>query len=284
MTDRRRARAETLARELNIDVEDLPKLLDQYAATATQATDSDAMGYLQTFPTVEDACSELGGGVLEGYLPAGVYDLDTGELIELHVSTPVVTRSEDQGIARNPLLRPQWRGHHRQPPQHPGVGRLAMRTYERIEASQIQVGDRVARARNHQFFRVVGVSAGEKAVRLLCHDGGSVRPRKTALWWRIINTERDTGKWTLIIEGIAPWQEKYVAGAVTFKVMRDGVVAILRAALGSQLDSDSEDFDNEVFETVEYMAETAGDDDYEYAKNDLYDWADRNGVWIDPLR
>jgi hypothetical protein len=158
-----------------------------------------------------------------------------------------------------------------------------MRTYERIEAGQIQVGDRVARARNHQFFRVVGVSAGEKAVRLLCHDGGSVRPRKSALWWRI-KTERDTGKWKLIIEGIGPWQEKYVAGAVTFEEMRDGVVAILRAALGSRLDEDSDDFDNEVWEAVEYTAEATNDGQFDDAKGDLYDWCDENGVWIDPHR
>jgi len=103
MTDHRRARAEMLARELNIESAELPKVLDRYAATATQANDSNAKGYLQTFPTFADACLELGDGVLEGYLPAGVYDLDTGELIELHVTTPVVSRSEDQGITRNPL-------------------------------------------------------------------------------------------------------------------------------------------------------------------------------------
>jgi hypothetical protein len=92
MTDHRRARAEMLARELNIESAELPKVLDRYAK-----------GYLQTFPTFADACLELGDGVLEGYLPAGVYDLDTGELIELHVTTPVVSRSEDQGVTRNPL-------------------------------------------------------------------------------------------------------------------------------------------------------------------------------------
>jgi hypothetical protein len=91
---------------LNIDAEVLPKLLDRYAATATLGANSDVTGYLQTFPTFESACAELGDGVLEGYLPAGVYDLDTGELIELHVSTPIVTRSEDQDIAYNPLATP----------------------------------------------------------------------------------------------------------------------------------------------------------------------------------
>ncbi len=103
MTDRRRARAEILARELNLRLDELPKLLDRYAATAIQAIDRDGRGYLQTFDAFQDACDELGDGVLEGYLPDGVYDLDTGELIELHVSTPIVTKSEDQGIRRNPL-------------------------------------------------------------------------------------------------------------------------------------------------------------------------------------
>jgi len=103
MTDRRSARAESLARELNIDIEELPKLLDRYAATAVQAIARDARGYLQSFGTFQEACVQLGDAVLEGYLPDGVYDLDTGERIELHVSTPIVTRSEDQGICRNPL-------------------------------------------------------------------------------------------------------------------------------------------------------------------------------------
>jgi hypothetical protein len=103
MIDYRRARVRMLARELNIEAADLPKLLDRYAATSRKAGDSDASGYLQTFSTFAEACAELGDGVLEGYLPAGVYDLDTGELIELHVSTPVVTRSEDQGVTANPL-------------------------------------------------------------------------------------------------------------------------------------------------------------------------------------
>jgi hypothetical protein len=103
MTDHRRARAEVLARELNIDTEELPKLLDRHAATAVQAIARDERGYLQAFETFHEACLELGDGVLEGYLPDGVYDLDTGERIELHVSTPIVTRSEDQAICRNPL-------------------------------------------------------------------------------------------------------------------------------------------------------------------------------------
>jgi len=103
MTDQRRQRALVLARELNSGPAELPAILDRYAATATQASTLDGKGYIQTFSTFEEACADLGDGVLEGYLPAGVYDLDTGELIELHVSTPIVSRSEDQGITVNPL-------------------------------------------------------------------------------------------------------------------------------------------------------------------------------------
>jgi hypothetical protein len=51
-----------------------------------------------------EACSDLANEVLDsGRLPDGVYDLDTGERIELHISTPVVSLSEDQSIAVNPL-------------------------------------------------------------------------------------------------------------------------------------------------------------------------------------
>lgn len=113
MTDKRQPRAVLLAHELNIDPAELPTILDRYAATATQATCPEGNGYLQTFPNFPDACADLGDGVLEGYLPAGVYDLDTGELIELHVSTPVVSKSEDQGITQNPLqptMRPAKHG------------------------------------------------------------------------------------------------------------------------------------------------------------------------------
>lgn len=51
-----------------------------------------------------DACLLAGEEVLDsGRMPDAVYDLDTGERIELHTTTPTVTRSEDQGIMVNPL-------------------------------------------------------------------------------------------------------------------------------------------------------------------------------------
>ena len=51
--------------------------------------------------TEQEAFEVLGDAVLDGYAPDGVYDLETGEKIDVHVSAPVVTRSEDQGISAN---------------------------------------------------------------------------------------------------------------------------------------------------------------------------------------
>jgi hypothetical protein len=48
---------------------------------------------------VEDA----GGEVLDGWYPEAVFDLDTAERIELHISSPIITRSEDQGTIVNVL-------------------------------------------------------------------------------------------------------------------------------------------------------------------------------------
>jgi hypothetical protein len=40
--------------------------------------------------------------VLGGFAPDAVYD-ETGEKIEVQVSTPIVNRAEDQGVTLNPL-------------------------------------------------------------------------------------------------------------------------------------------------------------------------------------
>ncbi len=44
-----------------------------------------------------------GEDVLEGWLPVGTFDLDTGRMTELHIATPIVTPAEDQRITVNPL-------------------------------------------------------------------------------------------------------------------------------------------------------------------------------------
>ncbi len=58
--------------------------------------------------------------------------------------------------------------------------------YEHIDAGDIQVGDRVARARTHPFVKVAAIRHGSTAVRLLNEHGATIaRPQKTASWWRI---------------------------------------------------------------------------------------------------
>jgi hypothetical protein len=41
--------------------------------------------------------------MLDGYEPDGVFALGTGEKLEGRVSTPIVTRADDQGVSQNPL-------------------------------------------------------------------------------------------------------------------------------------------------------------------------------------
>ena len=58
---------------------------------------------IDTFSMEWDAMQWLADGLLDGYVPEALYDLDTGDRINLHVGTPAVTRSEDQAIYENPL-------------------------------------------------------------------------------------------------------------------------------------------------------------------------------------
>jgi hypothetical protein len=59
-------------------------------------------------------------------------------------------------------------------------------TWERITAGDIQVGDRVARARGLGFFHVSGLAGGPVSVTLLDENGRILaRPHRTAKWWRI---------------------------------------------------------------------------------------------------
>lgn len=53
--------------------------------------------------TFEEAVAHAGGEIFDGWLPEAVFDLDTGERIEVHISSPVITRSEDQGTMLNVL-------------------------------------------------------------------------------------------------------------------------------------------------------------------------------------
>lgn len=71
----------------------------EYAGTSAEVTESG----IATYPTEQEALEALGSAFIDGWAPDAVYDLDTGERIDLHVASPVVTRSEDQGTMENPL-------------------------------------------------------------------------------------------------------------------------------------------------------------------------------------
>jgi hypothetical protein len=82
---------------------DLNELGRRYAAVSGVGEYEHA--HLSTFDHLDGAFDDLADRILEGDAPDGVYDLDTGRKIEIHVSTPIVTASEDQGVTINPLER-----------------------------------------------------------------------------------------------------------------------------------------------------------------------------------
>lgn len=56
-------------------------------------------------------------------------------------------------------------------------------TPERITAEDVRVGDRIARARGHEFLRVVRIDEGPVTRRF--HRAGNIRRRRTAKLWRL---------------------------------------------------------------------------------------------------
>ena len=79
--------------------------MQQYAALAEEIFDDYRVGAkIALRETEQEAFEFLGDSVMEGYAPDGVYDLDTAEKIDVYVSSPIVTRAEDQRVTYNPLL------------------------------------------------------------------------------------------------------------------------------------------------------------------------------------
>jgi hypothetical protein len=79
----------------------------RYAACCKDRDDEvAASGRVTTWERLQDAFGDLADQMLDGQAVDAVYDLDTAERIEIHISTPIITRSEDQGSMENPL-RPQ---------------------------------------------------------------------------------------------------------------------------------------------------------------------------------
>lgn len=102
----RKDRRERLAEHFHANLTAQPIELEpeRWAAVALEQVGGQiASASISTFNTVDEAFEELGSEVLEGLFADGVYDLDTGGKIDVNISTPIVTASEDQGITYNPL-------------------------------------------------------------------------------------------------------------------------------------------------------------------------------------
>lgn len=83
------------------EVEYTPFFVDRWAYVSSA---SDGTHHLSVFETFQDLAIAAGISVLDdGRVPVAAYDLDACQQVELHVTTPVVTRSEDQGITVDPL-------------------------------------------------------------------------------------------------------------------------------------------------------------------------------------
>ncbi len=78
--------------------------MGRYAAVAEEIFDDHRVGAkIGLFETEHEAFMFLGDAVFDGYQADGVYDLDTTEKIDVHVSTPIVTRAAQQGVTANPI-------------------------------------------------------------------------------------------------------------------------------------------------------------------------------------
>jgi hypothetical protein len=85
-------------------------------------------------------------------------------------------------------------------------------------------------------------------------------------------------EWKATIEGVAPLLSDFHDGDIDFESARNGIVEVLRR---QPFFKDGDEF----FDIVECDLANAEDisefDDY---MDSLYDWADDNRVWIDPLK
>lgn len=80
---------------------DPDELGGRYAAVSGVGEYEDA--HLSTFDDLDAAFDNLADAILEGLEPDAVYDLDTGEKIDIDVSAPIVTASNRQRATFNPL-------------------------------------------------------------------------------------------------------------------------------------------------------------------------------------
>lgn len=83
--------------------------------------------------------------------------------------------------------------------------------------------------------------------------------------------------WHIHIKGIHTLQEEQLEGTITFEEMRDGIVVILKRELAYE-----EGIDPSLDEVIDELKDADSVEAYDIAKDELYNWADKERVWIDP--
>ena len=82
--------------------------------------------------------------------------------------------------------------------------------------------------------------------------------------------------WNIKITGIAPLVESF--DDTNLEAIRDGVVRILKDALSYE-----EGDDLALDEALDELSEADTREEFDFAMHELYDWADKERVWIDPI-
>lgn len=75
--------------------------IERYCGIQQHGRDGEFSSHLTD--TFDDVATMLANDIFEGWMPEAIFDLDTGQRIELHVSSPIITKSEDQGVMENVL-------------------------------------------------------------------------------------------------------------------------------------------------------------------------------------
>jgi hypothetical protein len=83
--------------------------------------------------------------------------------------------------------------------------------------------------------------------------------------------------WNIKITGIAPLIESWEEGG-DITPIRDSVVSKVKDAVG-YVEGDDLALD----EALDELSEASTREEFDFAMNELYDWADKERVWIDPV-
>lgn len=104
--------------------------------------------------------------------------------------------------------------------------------FERITCADVKIGDRIARAKTHTPVEVEAISEGQVSRRLIAKAGGTIRPRREAKLWRVVEPAQETETFKAAATKLAESPEP-VAEAVAAIEPAAGISAPVIAALES---------------------------------------------------